>query len=85
MRVNIVTRPAKKSGCDEGFLQVELLDASLNPLSGFTRDECEILRGDQRAARVKWTGGEKAPPAAVHAKFYLKRVFLYGFSFSDAK
>ena len=29
----------------------------------------------------KWTGGDKAPPNARKAKFYLKRAFLYGFEF----
>jgi hypothetical protein len=80
--VNIVTRPAKKSsipGFDEGRLQVELLDSNDHPITGFTRKDCNALVGDHHSLQVKWAGGSQAPPGAVKAKFYLKRVFLYGF------
>ena len=82
--VNIVTRPAKKSsipGLDEGYMQVELLDSNDKPLPGYSRQDCLLLKGDHHALKVKWTGGDKAPKEAVKAKFYLKRVFLYGFEF----
>jgi hypothetical protein len=86
LSVNIVTRPAKKvsvPGFDEGYLQVELLDANDKPIAGFTRKDCLPLKGDHHVLKVKWTGGSKAPKEATKAKFYLKRVFLYGFQFSD--
>jgi hypothetical protein len=82
--VNIVTRPAKKSsiaGFDEGNLQVELLDSDDKPISGFTRQDSSFLKGDHRALQASWKGGKTAPKRAVKAKFYLKRVFLYGFEF----
>jgi hypothetical protein len=82
--VNIVTRPAKKSsisGFDEGYLQVELLDANDKPLPGFSRQDCIQLKGDHHSLKVKWAGGDRAPKEATKAKFYLKRVFLYGFQF----
>jgi hypothetical protein len=82
--VDIVTRPAKKSsiaGFDEGNLQVELLDSDDHPISGFTRKDCKPLVGDHHSVEVKWSGGDQAPPGAKKAKFYLKRVFLYGFEF----
>jgi hypothetical protein len=85
LSVNIVTRPAKKvsvAGFDEGYLQVELLDAHDQPIAGFTRKDCPPLKGDHHVLKVKWTGGNKAPKEATKAKFYLKRVFLYGFQFS---
>lgn len=86
--LNLRTRPAKKStiqGLDEGYLQVELLDAEGKPLKGFFRDDCPPLRGDHKSLQVKWAGGDKAPANAKSAKFYLKRVFLYGFDFRDPK
>ena len=82
--VNLVTRPPKKSaklGFDEGYLQVELLDADGQPIPGFTRDDCVPLKGDHKALSVQWAGGVKAPNHARKAKFYLKRAFLYGFDF----
>jgi hypothetical protein len=82
--VNIVSRPAKKSsisGFDEGYLQVELLDSNDKPLRGFGRQDCMPLKGDSHMLKVKWAGGDRAPKEAAKAKFYLKRVFLYGFEF----
>jgi hypothetical protein len=84
LRVNIVTRPAKKSATarfDEGHLQVELLDSNDHPIPGFTRLDCKPLVGDHHSIEVQWSGGDRAPQGAVKAKFYLKRVFLSGFEF----
>ncbi|MBI3922192.1 MAG: hypothetical protein HY318_12295 [Armatimonadetes bacterium] len=86
LRVNLTTRPAKKSskpGRNEGYMQVEVLDAQGDPLPGFARDDCPPLRGDHRALWVKWTGGDKAPKGAKKVRFYLKRAFLYGFVFDN--
>ena len=84
LHVNLKTRPPKKvskPGFDEGYLQVELLDSEGDPISGFTRTDCSMIKGDHKAIQVKWAGGEKAPKGAKKAKFYLKRTFLYGFEF----
>ena len=84
MRVNLRTRPAKKSsqlGVDEGFLQIELLDESNQPIRGFTRGDCAPLKGDHQSLPVRWTGGAVTPANARKARFYLKRTFLYGFEF----
>jgi hypothetical protein len=70
-----------RPGLDEGYLQVELLDAGGEPLPGFTRDDSVPLKGDCTTTRVKWKGGDDAPAAARQARFYLKRAFLYGFEF----
>jgi hypothetical protein len=80
--VNLVTRPPKKGGSDEGYLEIELLDERGEPIRGFSRADCKRVRGDQRNHRVSWTGGHQVPPGATQARFYLKRVFLYGFEFS---
>jgi hypothetical protein len=86
LTINFTARPAKKSGpsgLDEGYLQVELLDGQDRPVSGFTRKDCPLLKGDNRGVHVRWTGGDRAPAAAVKSRFYLKRAFLYGFEFTD--
>jgi hypothetical protein len=54
-------------------------------LPGFSQTDCVPLKGDHEAIQVKWTGGDKAPPNARKAKFYLKRAFLYGFEFRSLK
>jgi hypothetical protein len=82
--VNLLTRPAKKAsrpGLDEGFLQVELLDAGGKPLPGFTHADCQPLKGDHAALPVRWKGGTVAPEGTGKARLYLKRAFLYGFEF----
>jgi hypothetical protein len=86
LTVNIVTRPPKKVSTprfDEGYLQVELLDANDQPIHGFSRKDCKPLVGDHHSVEVKWSGGDRAPEKARKAKFYLKRVFLYGFQFGN--
>ncbi len=82
--LNLKTRPQKKAskpGVDEGYLQVELLDADGNPIPGFTREDCQPVKGDYRLVKVQWKGGEQSPANATQARFYLKRTFLYGFEF----
>ena len=70
---------------DEGYLQVELLDDQDRPIPGFTRKDCPLLTGDgdSRGVCVRWNDVDRAPTAAVKARFYLKRAFLYGFEFVD--
>ncbi len=75
-RVNLFTRPG-------GELRIELLNSSGEAVDGYSRQECTPITGDQRAAAVRWRAGTKAPASAVQAKFYLKRVFLYGFEVGD--
>jgi hypothetical protein len=84
--VNLVTRPAKKTSVsrfDEGYLRVELIDVNDNPIPKFSRADCLPLRGDHHRLQVRWTGGKTIPKEASKARFYLKRVSLYGFDFMD--
>jgi hypothetical protein len=86
LHINFVTRPAKKAatpGVDEGYLKAELLDADGMPVTGFTRDDCPLLREKHAGLPVKWKGGGTAPAEARQAKFYFKRAFPYGFEFRD--
>ena len=85
MKVNIHTRPAKKSSIpefDAGHLQAELLDGEGKPIASFTREDCASLKGDHTDLAVTWKGGNRAPAGAAQAKFYLKRTLLYGFEFT---
>lgn len=82
--VDIVTRPAKKNAppaFGEGHIEVELLDSGDQPIPGFEREDCQLLRGDHHSLLVNWRGNVKAPVGAKKARFYLKRAFLYGFDF----
>jgi hypothetical protein len=88
LTVNFRTRPPKKSrtpGLDEGYMQVELLDADGEPLPGYTRNDCPLLKGDHQSREVEWAGGRQAPKEAIKARFYVKRAFLYGFDFATPK
>ncbi len=81
VRVNFRTQPAKRTsqpGLDAGWLQVELLDATGQPMAGFAKGDCVPLRGDHEALQVMWRGGGMAPAGAAKVRFYLKRAFLYG-------
>ena len=74
--VNAVTRK-------DGQLLVELLDKENKVLAGFSKDDCEPVKGDHHRKQVTWTGGKTAGKDAAKVKFYLKRVFLYGFDAVD--
>jgi hypothetical protein len=86
--LDLRTRPAKKAGqpgLDEGMVQIELLDSAGKGLPGFRREDCHSLKGDHAALDVRWKGGEVTPAGTRQAAFYLKRAFLYGFEFRDAR
>ena len=64
-------------------LRVELLDDNGNVLPGFAREDCKPVTGDHHAVAVEWTGGRRAPAAAVQTRFVLRRAFLYGFDWRN--
>jgi hypothetical protein len=74
--VNVATRRG-------GELRVELLDSGRNMIPGFSRDDCQPIRGDHHATEVSWAGGTEAPNKATKIRFILKRAFLYGFDTKD--
>jgi hypothetical protein len=80
------SRSLKKSsipGFDEGHVQIELLDTSDKPIPGFSGDECAPLKGHHHGLQVKRSGGQTTPKEASKARFYLKRVSLYGFDLRE--
>ena len=64
-------------------LKVELLDADGNPIPGFTKRDCLVMRGaDKTKLLVTWKGKNdlgELKGRTIRAKFYLTRGDLYAF------
>ena len=84
----LVTKPFAANGMRlhvnadiRGELRAALLDAdTMEPLDGFSADECDAVSGDRVSAAVTW-GGRTAPAdrSAVRASFTLRDADLYAF------
>jgi len=61
----LTTRPVRFTGTHlfvnadlgDGELRAELLDAEGRVLAGFSRDDCEAVRGDSTSATIRWREG----------------------------
>jgi hypothetical protein len=63
----------------DGLLTAELVKNG-KPVRGFTRADCEPLRGDHHDALLRWKRGTRCPAGGqVQIRFYLQRARLYGF------
>lgn len=62
-----------------GKIEVELLDETLNPIPGFTREECRPFAGDDKRAPFGWKKHDVCPRDGVHVRFWITRSCLYGF------
>ena len=64
-------------------LKVELLDADGNPIPGFTKRNCVVMRGaDKTKQLITWKGKQDITDLqgrTIRAKFYLTRGDLYAF------
>ena len=64
-------------------LKVELLDADGNPIPGFTKRDCVVMRGaDKTRQLITWKGKKdltELKGSTIRAKFYLTRGDLYAF------
>ena len=64
-------------------LKVELLDADGNPIPGFTKRDCVVMRGaDKTKQLITWKGKQdlgELKGRTIRAKFYLTRGDLYAF------
>ena len=64
-------------------LKVELLDADGNPIPGFTKRDCIVMRGaDKTKQLITWKGKQdltELQGRTIRAKFYLTRGDLYAF------
>lgn len=71
---------------DFGWAQVEVLDDEMAPIAGFSRAECEPLRGDAVALPVRWQGDMDLRllwNRPVRLKIYLTDCWLYSFRFDN--
>jgi len=68
-----------------GHVQVELQDATGQPLPGYTLAECPLIRGDTGRHIVRWKekGGDVRPLAGrpIRLRFVLRDADLYAFQF----
>lgn len=64
-------------------LKVELLDEAGNPIPGFTKRDCVVMRGaDKTKQQITWKGKQDLTELVgrtIRAKFYLTRGDLYAF------
>ena len=64
-------------------LKVELLDADGNPIPGFTKRDCVVMRGaDKTKQLITWKGKQdltELKGRTIRAKFYITRGDLYAF------
>lgn len=69
---------------DFGWAQVEVLDDEMLPVEGFTREECDLIRGDSVAHEVRWHGNPDVRllwNRPIRLKIYLNDCWLYSFRF----
>lgn len=65
-----------------GELRVEILDANGNVVSGFSKADCKVVKGDNCKAKVEWTSGKTLSSLKgqkIKVKFYLTDGDLYAF------
>jgi hypothetical protein len=87
----LLTRPLRFRGegltvnlcAPQGWLRAELTDAAGKPISGFTLDDCEPVRGDSVAAAVRWRGRQLRELAdrPIRIRFQLSDAAIYAFRF----
>jgi hypothetical protein len=68
----------------EGQVGVEILDAQRQPITGFSRNDCDLISGDDLRRVVRWRGSEhilQVSEKPVHLRFYLKHAKMYSFQF----
>ena len=69
---------------DFGWAQVEVLDDEMVPIAGFTRSDCDLIRGDSVAHEVRWHGIADVRVLwnrPIRLQIYITDAWLYGFRF----
>lgn len=69
-----------------GQVRVEIRDADGQPISGYTRDDCDLIYGDSLDRRVSWQGNTDVAPLAgrpVTLHFTLQEADLYSLAFVE--
>ncbi len=62
-----------------GEIRAELLDSEYKPIPGFSKEESDAFRGDQKFAPLRWKGSASLPRDPVRIRFYIKDSVLYGY------
>ncbi len=69
-----------------GFVKMEFLDASGNPIPGFTLEECDMFFGDTLDWRCSWNGSTDVSSLAgktVSLRFVMREADLYSMKFEE--
>ncbi len=70
-------------GTGSGSLRVEVLDESLTPVAGLTREEADPISSDSTAHRHSWNGSPEAIASmtgkTIRLRFHLRDMDLYSF------
>lgn len=70
---------------DAGSLEVEVLSAAGEPLTGFTREDCQTIHTDGVRQTVRWTGNARLPIGQpLRLRFHLQDAKLYSFRSREA-
>ena len=68
-----------------GSLAVEALTAAGEPLTGFTREDCQTVHTDSVRQTVRWNGDARLPVGQpLRLRFHLQDAKLYSFRSEDA-
>ena len=91
----MVTRPFTFTGKElslnlgtaaAGFVKMEFLDTSGNPIPGFTLEECDMFFGDTLDWRCSWNGSTDVSALAgktVSLRFVMREADLYSMKFEE--
>ena len=74
--INAVTRVS-------GTVKAELLDAQLKPVEGYSREDCNAFRGNEKCLALTWRDRSKVLPETAQLRIILTDAFLYGFEWRD--
>lgn len=70
----------------EGQILVELLNSAGNPISGFTKDDCDPINTDSVSHTVSWNGNKDISSLegrVVKVKIYAENSSIYSFGFKE--
>ena len=68
-----------------GSLAVEALTAAGEPLTGFTREDCQTVDTDGVRQTVRWNGNARLPVGQpLRLRFHLQDARLYSFRVREA-
>ena len=70
------------------YARVEILDAEMEPIEGFGREDCEPVHGDSICHEVRWKKGADVSPLwnqPIRLKIHLRESWLYSYRFGYAQ